>query len=204
MDAGQGAGPPGPVHRHDRVAAAAQARAGQPGSQPHINSEKRRLPSDRSRHAGLLMRLAPAVPIGLIIVSSVTIVWVGTVALFYLSTSGADRNTRPLPGQVAALVSLLEHASPAEQQLILRAVTSRSMTARLEPGNHVGITPQAERVPRITERAVDQYLAAIGGRPSSVVVQGRSRGTGGLGFTFAAPVDLELRGPPWTGHSLLV
>jgi signal transduction histidine kinase len=139
------------------------------------------------------MRLSSAVRVCLIIVLSVTIVWIGTVALFYLSSASSIRNNRPLPAQVAALVSLLEQASPAERPLILRAVTSQSLNARLEPGNHVGVTPKLQRVPRVTARAVDQYLLVLGGRPNSVVIRHEQGTRGGLGFTFVAPADLELR-----------
>jgi signal transduction histidine kinase len=148
------------------------------------------------------MRLTFAVRVGLVIVLSVTIAWIGTVVLFYLSTSGAPRNTRPLPGQVAALVTLLEQSSPAERPLLLRAVTSQAITARVEPGIHVGITPKLQRVPRLTARAVDQYLAAAGGRPNSVTVSGEH---GGLSrFSFVTPVDLELRVGLATGETLVV
>ena len=78
------------------------------------------------------MRLA--VRICLIVVLSVTIIWIGTVALFYLSSAGEIRNNRPLPGQVAALVALLEQASTTQRPLILHAVNSQSIAARLEAG----------------------------------------------------------------------
>jgi len=150
------------------------------------------------------MRLPATVRIGLVIVLSVTVVWIGTVALFYLSASGNIRNSRPLPGQVAALVALLEKASPNERELILRAVTSQSMTARLEAGSHVGITPKLQRVPRITARVIDQYLSAMGGRPNSVTIHREPGGKGGLGFTFVTPIDLELRVQLATGDTLIV
>lgn len=150
------------------------------------------------------MRLPSAARIGLVVMLSITVVWVGTVALFYFSTSSATRNSHPLPGQVAALVSLLEPASPAERELILRAVTSQSMTAHLEPGHQVGITPKLQRVPRVTARAVDQYLAAMGGRRNSVTVRRQPGGKGGLGFSFVTPVDLELRVQLATGDTLVV
>jgi signal transduction histidine kinase len=150
------------------------------------------------------MRLPPPVRVGLIVLMSVTIVWIGTVALFYLTSSSAIRNNRPLPAQVAALVSLLEQSSPSQQSLILRSVTSQSMTARLEPGSHLAVTPKLQRVPRITARAIDQYLAALGGRPNSVTLRRDPGAKGGLGFSFASPVDLELRVQLATGDTLVV
>ena len=150
------------------------------------------------------MRLSSAVRVCLIIVLSVTIVWVGTVALFYLSSASAIRNNRPLPAQVAALVSLLEQASATQRPLILRAVTSQSMAARLEPGNHIGVTPKLQRVPRLTARAVDQYLSVLGGRPNSVSIRREGNARGGLGFTFAAPADLEIRVLLSTNETLVV
>ncbi|HEY4210262.1 MAG TPA: ATP-binding protein [Steroidobacteraceae bacterium] len=150
------------------------------------------------------MRLRPAIRIGLVIVSTMTIVWIATVALFYSSTSASARNNRPLPAEVAALVALLEQASPAERSLVLRAVTSRSMTVRLEPGNQVGETPKLQRVPRMTERAVEQYLAVMGGRPSSVTLRPEPTGLGKLGLTFSTPIDLELRVRLASGDTLII
>ena len=150
------------------------------------------------------MRLPSTVRIGLIVVLSVTIVWIGTVVLFYLTSSDSIRNNRPLPAQVAALVSLFEQTPLAQRPLILRSVTSQSMTVRLEPGAHLGLTPKLQRVPRITARAVDQYLAALGGRPNSVTIRRGGRAKGGLGFTFVTPVDLELRVQLATGDTLIV
>jgi len=150
------------------------------------------------------MRLSSAVRVCLIIVLSVTIVWIGTVALFYLSSASAIRNNRPLPAQVAALVSLLEQASATQRPLILRAVTSQSMAARLEPGNHIGVTPKLQRVPRLTARAVDQYLSVLGGRPNSVMIRREGNARGGLGFTLAAPADLEIRVLLSTNETLVV
>jgi signal transduction histidine kinase len=151
-----------------------------------------------------VIRLSSAVRIGLVIVLTVTIAWIGTVAFFYLSMSGSTRDTRPLPAQVAALVTLLEQAAPAEQQLILRAVTSQNMLARLESGMHIGVTPKLQRVPRLTARAIDQYLAAGGGRPNSVTISREHGRQGGLGFAFVTPVDLELRVGLATGDTLVV
>lgn len=148
------------------------------------------------------MRLTFTVRVGLAIVLGVTIVWLGTVVHFYLSQSSGPRNTRPLPGQVAALVTLLEHSTPAERPLLLRAVTSQAITARVEPGTHVGVTPSLQRVPRLTARAVDRYLAAAGGRPNSVTVSGE-RGVLSR-FSFVTPVDLELRVGLTTGETLVV
>jgi signal transduction histidine kinase len=45
----------------------------------------------------------------------------------------------------------------------------------------------------VTARAVDQYLLVLGGRPNSVVIRHEQGTRGGLGFTFVAPADLELR-----------
>ncbi|HEY6921853.1 MAG TPA: ATP-binding protein [Steroidobacteraceae bacterium] len=150
------------------------------------------------------MPLPSAARIGLVIMLSITIVWVGTVALFYLSASSGIRNNHPLPGQVAALVALLEPAPPAERQLILTAVTSRSMTAHLAPGNQVGTTPKLQRVPKASARALDQYLAAMGGRARSVTVRSQPGGKGGFGFSFVTPVALEFRVQLATGDTLVV
>ena len=110
--------------------------------------------------------------------------------LFFFFLVGVFCFSRPLPAQVAALVCLLEQASALQRPLILRAVTSQSLSARLEPGDHVGVTPKLQRVPRVTARAVDRSLSALGGRPNSVIIRREGNTSGGLGFTFATPADL--------------
>jgi signal transduction histidine kinase len=150
------------------------------------------------------MRFPLVARIGSIAVLSITIAWIGFVALIYLTTSDPIHRERPLPGQVANLVSLLEQASPSERDLILRAVKSQTLTAHLETGSHVGTMPKLQRVPRIAARAIDHYLAALGGRASSVNVRDDAGNTGGLKFTFAAPVELEIRVQLLTGETLVV
>jgi len=109
----------------------------------------------------------------------------------------------PLPGQVAALVTLLERASPAEQQLILHRRYLQALTARLETGIHLGDAETAARpeidgtsgrpIPRCCRRSAKQCDDLT-----------RARRQGWLGFTFVTPVDLELRVGLATGDTLVV
>jgi len=141
-----------------------------------------------------MLRLSLTARIALVVVLSLAAAWIGSVAVFYMSVAGQGRSLRPLPAQVTALVEVLEHTPPAERPPVLRAVTSYSMTARLEPGIHIGAT-SSRRVSRLTARAMKVYLTALGGRPSSVTASG---------FTFVRPVELELRVGLETGDTLIV
>jgi len=143
--------------------------------------------------------------IGLLVLLSLTLVWVGSVAIFYLSVARQGGSTRPLLSQVVALVELLEQAAPAERPLLLRAVKSEGMSARVEPGVSLDVTPILQRVPRLTERALKSYLAPIGGRASSVIVPGRAALNGALpGYSFLRQLDLEMRVGLKTGETLVI
>jgi signal transduction histidine kinase len=142
-----------------------------------------------------MSRLSLTARIALVVVVSLAAAWIGSVAVFYLSIVGQGRSLRPLPAQVAALVDVLEHTPPARRPRVLQAVTSYTLSARLEPGIHIGATPVSQRVSRLTARAMKPYLAALGGRPSSVTASG---------FTFVTAVELELRVGLETGDTLIV
>ena len=140
-------------------------------------------------------RMSLTARVALVVVLSLTAAWIGSIAVFYGSMIRQGRSLRPLPTQVAALVELLEHTPPAQRPQVLQAVTSYTMSARLEPGIHIGVTPPSQRVSRLTARAVKAHLAPLGGRPSSVTASG---------FTFLRPVALELRLGLETGDTLIV
>lgn len=143
----------------------------------------------------MTLRLSLTARIALVVVLSLAAAWIASVAVFYTSVVRQGRSLRPLPAQVTALVELLEQTPPAQRQRVLRAVTSDTMSARLEPGMHVGVTPASQRVSRLTANALQAYLAALGGRPSSATASG---------FTFVTPVELELRVGLRTGDTLIV
>lgn len=150
------------------------------------------------------MRLTLAARIGLIVVISLTAAWIGSIALFYLSATAEQRGPRPLPGQVVAVVELIERAAPDERALVLRALRSQTFSARIEAGWHVATTSR-QLVPRFTARALKADLAALGGRPSSVALSGTGGGARRMsGRSFIAPVNLEFRIGLRTGETLIV
>lgn len=150
------------------------------------------------------MRLSFVTRTGLIVVASLTLAWIGQGALFYLAVARENRSTRPLPGQVAALVELVERAAPQERELLLRAVTSEILIARIEPGAQVGAS-SLRRVPRVTARELRPYLDALGGRPAAVILapapESRRRAAG---LSFVPPVALQIRVGLATGETLVV
>jgi signal transduction histidine kinase len=152
-----------------------------------------------------MLRLSLMARIGVLAILSLVIVWTGSVVLFYLSAPSGGRDARPLPAQVAALTQLLEHSRPEDRDLLLRAVNSQSMTVRIEPGLHIGATQRLRRIPRLTARAVNEYLNAIGGRPISVTLAANDGEAGGnAGFSLATPINLELRVGLTSGETLIV
>ncbi|WP_232831367.1 sensor histidine kinase [Peristeroidobacter agariperforans] len=150
------------------------------------------------------MRLTFAARTGLIVVLSLTAAWIGSIAVFYLSATAEKGDPRPLPGQVAAVVELLERISGDERKLLLRALQSQIFHARIEPGLHI-VETSRQLVTRANARGLQAHLAALGERPVSVVLASESGKPRGLsGRSFIAPVDLEIRVGLLTGETLII
>jgi signal transduction histidine kinase len=147
-------------------------------------------------------RLSLSLRIGLIVVLSLTLAWIGSVALFYFSLSRHARSARPLPAQIAALVELVENVPLAERALLLRALQTNDMTVTVESGVHVDSKPHVERVPRLAARSIREYLTALGGRPVSVTLPDTAKRVEGV--SLLTPVDLELRIGLKTQETLVV
>jgi signal transduction histidine kinase len=145
-------------------------------------------------------RLTFATRIGLIAVVSVGLVWIGAVALFYLSQSRATSGTFPLPAQIAAIVELVERTPRDGQAAVLEAVSSDTMRVRLEAGDRVG-TSSARPLLRLGERALERTLDALGGRRSSVTLPDAARARW---LARLAPDTLELRIALSTDQTLVV
>jgi signal transduction histidine kinase len=151
-----------------------------------------------------MLRLSFAARIGLIVILALLVAWISSVALFYFSRSAGNRDQQPLASQIVALTDLLERAPAEQRPLILRAVTSRTFLARVEPGLDVRRTPR-QLVPRVATRVLNEYLQALGGRPVSVSLSKaygeqprRAR------RSFVTPVDLEFRVGLRTGETLII
>lgn len=150
------------------------------------------------------MRLTFAARTGLIVVLSLTAAWIGSIALFYLSANADQGDPRPLPGQVAAVVELVERTSGDERTLLLRALRSQIFQARIESGMHIATTSR-QLVTRLNARGLEDHLAALGERPVSVVLASESGQPRGIsGRSFIVPVDLEIRVGLLTGETLII
>jgi signal transduction histidine kinase len=149
-----------------------------------------------------MRRLSLAARLGLIVMLSLAAAWLGSIALFYVTRAHDGGDARPLPGQVAALVELLERTPPDQQPLVLRAVASESFSAQLDTGLAIGPT-ERQRVARAASRALRRYLEPLGGRPVGVVVW-HEPGQPAARVSFVRPVLLELRIGLATGQTLQV
>jgi signal transduction histidine kinase len=121
-----------------------------------------------------------------------------------LSTAAKKSDPRPLPGQVAAVVELVERMTADERTLLLRALRSQIFQARIEPGLHIAKSSRP-LVTRLNAPGLQAHLAALGERPVSVVIAGDSEQPRGIwGRSFIAPVNLELRIGLLTGETLII
>jgi signal transduction histidine kinase len=155
----------------------------------------------------MITRLTFASRLGLIVVLSLTVAWIGSTAIFYMATAREDGESRPLPlpRQIAAIVQLLEQAGDGtERSLIIRAVGSSRFSVKLVNSLPLLQTPDArpfELRARLLEKALDE----IGGRPFSLTFDA----AGGHGkrppqFSYMTPTDLELRVMLQTGETLVI
>jgi len=135
-------------------------------------------------------RLTFATRIGLIVVASVTTVWLGAIALYFVSLSKSPDDARPLAAQVVAIVALLEQTPRDRRQAVLDAVASNVLHVRVEDGEQAGASSQRPLL--VLEQATLQHhLDQIGGRASSVTLPHdpqRARWLSRL-----APAALEIR-----------
>jgi signal transduction histidine kinase len=147
-------------------------------------------------------RLSLATRLGLIVMLSLVVVWLGSIALRYMTRAQDGGDARPLPGQVTALVELLERTPADQQPLVLRAVASESFSAQLDTGLAIGPT-ERQRVALAASHALRRYLEPLGGRPVGVVVW-HEPGQPPARTSFVRPVSMELRIGLATGQTLQV
>jgi signal transduction histidine kinase len=152
----------------------------------------------------VITRLTFASRLGLIVLLSLIVAWLGATAVFYLLGAYDDGVTRPLPPRIAALVKLMEDADAAERATILQAVESRYFEARVENGLPLLHTPDTRGFHIITAQLAEA-LADLGGRPFSITLRdSRGEGTAAWRFSSITPADLELRLKLRSGETLVV
>lgn len=155
----------------------------------------------------MITRLTFASRLGLIVVLSLIVAWIGSTAIFYSVTAREDGESRPLPlpRQIAAIVQLLEQANDShERSLIIRAVGSQKFSVKLLGTLPLLQTPDA-RPFELRARLLQKALDEIGGRPFSLTFDAR----GGHHkdpprFSYMTPTDLELRVRLNTGATLVI
>jgi signal transduction histidine kinase len=110
-----------------------------------------------------MLRLSLAARITMIVITALTAVWIATIALLYLSHDHEGDGTLPSTDQIAALVVLVEQTSESERQLVLDAVSSSTLEARIADARDTQlIRPTAEGLRQV-------YTAVLGTRPLAIV-----------------------------------
>jgi signal transduction histidine kinase len=151
----------------------------------------------------VITRLTFASRLGLVIVLSVIVAWIGATAIFYLASARSGIPMRPVSQQIAAMVALVEGADSAQRPLILRAVASPSFFVRIEPDLPLLQTPD-ERAYRLRASQLEKSLAELGGRPFSLTFDASHSDGQAPGFSYMTPADLELRVKLRTGETLVM
>jgi len=148
-----------------------------------------------------MLRLSLAARITMIVVIALTAAWIGAIALYYRSGDGERERARPSPRQIAALVELVERTSPAQRPLVLDAVRSRLLNARLEAGADVARGEGGS----VDEAIRQSYVAALGGSTVAIASPPASTAQRRFPRLFATLTDpMELRIALTTGETLVV
>ncbi len=150
----------------------------------------------------MILRMTFAARIALIVIVGLGMAWTSAIALYYVARPhSAEINALPVADHVAALVELIERTNRPERPLVLRAASSYSFAAYIDDAATVGTTAQ-RLLPRLNERAIEQSLQRLGGRPLSVnfADEGKPKRL----FWRLAPPQLEVRVGLRTGDTLVV
>ena len=108
----------------------------------------------------MMSRWTIAARLTLIVVVSLTAVWVAAIAAIYRFTADQSARARPPPEHVAAVVELVERAPPQLRALALEAVASPQFAPRLLPAG----TAPASSGPPVAEDIRRDYATALGDR----------------------------------------
>jgi len=150
----------------------------------------------------MMLRLTVAARIALILVVGLGTAWICAIALYYIAQAHTtESNSLPVPGHIAALVELIERTPGPERPLVLRAASSDTFAARIEPTATIGTTAQ-RILPRINKRAIESSLDALGGRPVSVNFT--DEGERSRLFSRLFPATIDARIGLRTGDTLIV
>lgn len=107
-------------------------------------------------------RFSLAARIAAIMAAGLLFAWLVTAAIYYRGSATEGGEIRPSPRQVADIVALVERTPAPDRDLVIRALNSETLSARLDP----------DGPPPVEESAFDEgwlapYLPALGGRPVS-------------------------------------
>lgn len=144
---------------------------------------------------GLISRIST------IVIVALMATWLGVIAISFRSYDLVDEYTRPGPGQIAALVELLERASKEDRPLILNTVKSAGLNARIEsrmfapPNSSAAFPNKIEQI----------YLPALGERPFAITPVTTESAMGYLRwFSWTTRRGLEFQIPLNTSETLVV
>lgn len=117
------------------------------------------------------MRISLSARITVTVLITLLVVWMVALASYYLRDRDARDTALLDAATLAAIVQLVEQASPQERDLFMRAVDTRGLQVRILPAADAPVLPQAEESREIAAR----YAAALDARRFSVAVQSDGR-----------------------------
>ncbi len=147
-----------------------------------------------------MLRLSFATRITLIVAVGLIAAWIGVIGLLYRLQDQEREGFRPSPHEIAAIVALVEQTPPAQRQLVLYAVSSRILRARLTAEDMVDAA-----IGPVDRAARQDYASALGERRFVLVPLSDSAIRWRLPRPFAAVADgLEFRIQLRTGETLVI
>lgn len=146
-------------------------------------------------------RLGLAGRLSAILIVAVLAIWLIGIVSFYRSSDWDGQNQRPSPEQIAAIATLVETTSPAEQPVLLKALSSASMNLRLDQKPNRAPDEPLEA----DEGLIRSYAPYLGGRPFTVSTQ-RTAGAmpAVLGVSIGSRTILTFRVGLKNGDTLII
>lgn len=147
-----------------------------------------------------MLQLSFAARITLIVAVGLIAAWIGLIGLLYRLQDLEREGFRPSPHEIAAIVALVERTPPGQRQLVLDAVSSRILRARLTVEGMVDAA-----IGSVDRAARQDYASALGERRFVLVPSSDSAIRWRLPRPFAAVADgLEFRVQLRTGKTLVI
>jgi len=149
-----------------------------------------------------MLRFTLATRLALIVIVGFSAVSIAIIAVFYRTSLRENELARPSPDRIAAIVELVERSDAGSRALVLNALSSPQLVARIEAAASATAPSAVSRDLQV--RLQDMYAAALSGRKVTVAAPPVIHGNWFPRLTRLMANAIELRIALRTGETLVV